>query len=163
MGTEPLPWRHWQLVAALLITAVVVSWTRSYLRLRHIPGPRFAAFSKLWLLQKTIGGRFHLDTVEACARYGTATLLHSRITSCFLLKCLGSIVRIGPNELITNDLEVLRRISAVRSPYTRSNWYDGLRLDPERNYVLSERDEKLHNALRSKMFAGVSKDCSGFS
>lgn len=68
----------------------------------------------------------------------------------------GPIVRIGPNELVTNDFEVWRKISAVRSPYSRSNWADGMRLDPEYNNVISERDEARHNALRAKMKAGVS-------
>jgi hypothetical protein len=68
---------------------------------------------------------------------------------------LGSIVRIGPNQLVTNDPEVLRKISAVRSPYRRSNWYDGMRLEADHDHVLSERDENRHNALRAKMAAGV--------
>jgi len=32
---------------------------------------------------------------------------------------LGPIVRIGPKELVTNDPNVLRRMSAVRSLYSR--------------------------------------------
>jgi hypothetical protein len=39
-------------------------------RLRHIPGPSFAGLSKFWLLRKALGGRFHLDTAEACEKYG---------------------------------------------------------------------------------------------
>ncbi len=53
------------------------------------------------------------------------------------------------------NFEILRKISAVRSRYTRASWYDALRLDPEHNYLLSERDEKRHSALRGKMTAGV--------
>lgn len=73
-----------------------------------------------------------------------------------LIATLGSIVRIGPNQLVTNDPEVLRKLSAVRSPYRRSNWYDGMRLEADHDHVLSERDENRHNALRAKMAAGVS-------
>ncbi|KAH8764092.1 cytochrome P450 [Hyaloscypha sp. PMI_1271] len=102
------------------------------MRLRHIPGPPLAGWSKaVWLLRKSLGGRFHLDTAEACEKYG-------------------SIVRIGPNELVTNDPDVLRRISAVRSPYTRSEWYAGARLEPEYDSMFSERNEERHNMLRSK-------------
>ena len=57
---------------------------------------------------------------------------------------------------MTNDIEVWRKISAVRSPYLRSNWYDGIRFDPDYGNVVSERDDKIHNALRAKMAAGVS-------
>jgi len=72
-------------------------------------------------------------------------------------------VRIGPNELLTNDIEVFRKTSAVRSSYTRSNWYDGLRFDPGHNNVLSERDEKIHSALRTKMAAGVHSANANFA
>jgi len=68
----------------------------------------------------------------------------------------GSIVRVAPNELVTNDPEILKRISAVRSPYTRSNWYDGTRFEPDHDHVMSERNETRHNELRAKMAAGVS-------
>ena len=73
-----------------------------------------------------------------------------------LIATLGSVVRVGPNQLVTDDPEVLRKISAVRSPYRRSNWYDGMRLEPDHDHVLSERDENRHNVLRTKMAAGVS-------
>ena len=68
----------------------------------------------------------------------------------------GSIVRIGPNHLVTNDPEVLKRMSAVRSPYRRSIWYEGMQLEPGYINVLSERNEERHNDHRSKMAAGVS-------
>lgn len=69
---------------------------------------------------------------------------------------IGSLARIGPNDLITSDPEVLRKMNAVRSPYRRSNWYVGMRLDPNRENVESERDEEKHALLRAKMAAGVS-------
>ena len=46
-------------------------------------------------------------------------------------------------------------MQAVRSPYTRSDWYVGLRLDPTRDNVLSQRDDEKHNILRGKMAHGV--------
>lgn len=58
--------------------------------------------------------------------------------------------------LVTDDPDVLRRLSAVRSPYTRSVWYDGMRFEADHGHVFSERDEKRHNELRVKMAAGVS-------
>ncbi|RDW80147.1 hypothetical protein BP6252_04785 [Coleophoma cylindrospora] len=86
---------------------------------------------------KTRGGRVHMETAEACEKYG-------------------SIVRIGPNELMTSDPDVLRRMLNTKSPYRRSNWYDALRIDPSHDNVLSERDNEKHNVLRSKMAAGYS-------
>jgi len=57
-------------VVVLLIGTAVVKRARTWLRLRHIPGPRFAGVAELWLLLKTIGGQCHLDTAEACEKYG---------------------------------------------------------------------------------------------
>lgn len=59
----------WGLLTLLIGTAILRR-TRTWLRLRHIPGPRFAGVSELWLLRKTFGGRCHLDTAEACSKYG---------------------------------------------------------------------------------------------
>ena len=73
-----------------------------------------------------------------------------------LTKSLGSLARIGPNDLITSDPAVMRRMSAVRSPYCRSDWYIGARFDPVRDNIVSIRDEDQHNKLRSMMAAGVS-------
>lgn len=68
----------------------------------------------------------------------------------------GSIARVAPNLLVTNEVDLLRRMSAARSPYARGDWYDGLRLDPKINNVISERNDKLHNTLRAKISVGVS-------
>jgi len=135
--TVAWPWA-WALLAVLVATSVVFR-VRRYLRLRHIPGPPLAGWSKApWLLRKALGGRFHLDTAEVCQKYG-------------------SIARIGPNELVTNDPDVLRRMSAVRSLYTRGEWYDGARLEPEHDSMFSERNEERHNMLRSKAAMAVSR------
>jgi hypothetical protein len=74
----------WRFLATLIAVIIVVR-VRSWLRLRHIPGPPFAAFSKLWLLRKTSGGRFHLDTAEACEKYGIVLVLQSLRRSSLLI------------------------------------------------------------------------------
>lgn len=68
----------------------------------------------------------------------------------------GSIVRIGPNDLLTTDPVLLRRMWAARSSYRRSSWYLGMRIDPSKDHVLSERDDGKHTALRAKLAAGYS-------
>jgi hypothetical protein len=67
----------WTLLA-ILIGYAFISRLRTWFRLRHIPGPAFAGFSKVWLLRKAIGGRFHLDTAEVCEKYGSGLLLLAR-------------------------------------------------------------------------------------
>ena len=68
---------------------------------------------------------------------------------------LGSLARIGPNDLVTSDPNVMRRMLAVRSPYRRADWYVGMRFDPSRENIESERNDEKHTALRTKMSAGV--------
>ncbi len=120
MSTELQPWSPpWGLAIAMLALAVItISWSRSYFRPQHIPGPPLAAFSKLCQVQKTIGSRVHLDTVEVCERYGTIPILNQRRLVCQLMSDRDPLVRIGPNELVTNDFEIFLEFSAVRSQYT---------------------------------------------
>ena len=66
------------------------------------------------------------------------------------------MARIGPNDLVTDDVELLTRMSAVRSPYSKSETYSGTQFDPELNHVFSERDEMRHGELRKKLGPGVS-------
>lgn len=64
-------------------------------------------------------------------------------------------MRIGPDVLITSDVELMRRMSAVRSPYTRSDWYRGLRFEPGIDHVFSMMDDKAHTKRRAQMINGV--------
>ncbi|KAM0324813.1 hypothetical protein ACHAQA_007779 [Verticillium albo-atrum] len=128
------------IVGVLVIAATawfVVSSIQSYRRLRHINGPPLAAWSILWLVRAVGGDRAHLDFWEANKKYG-------------------DIARVGPNQVVCSDPELMKRVLAVRSEYRRSDWYDGMRFHPKKNNVLSWRDEEEHAKLRSKMAAGYS-------
>jgi hypothetical protein len=43
---------------------------------------------------------------------------------------IGPLVRIGPNQLLSVDPDVLRRMSAVRSGYTKGKFYASGRIVP---------------------------------
>ncbi|KAG6018692.1 hypothetical protein E4U40_007931, partial [Claviceps sp. LM458 group G5] len=90
----------------LLALPAAVAWLsvylyRQYKRLSHIPGPRSAAFSKWWFVKATLSGRTHLDLYQVCEKYG-------------------QIARISPNDVVTCDIGLIRRMLSVRSQYTRS-------------------------------------------
>ena len=68
---------------------------------------------------------------------------------------VGSPCRIGPNLLLTDDADLVRHMNAPGSKWTRSGWYDGVRLDPRYDSVFSARDEKLHADLRAKEIGAV--------
>ncbi|KAK2589590.1 hypothetical protein QQS21_012733 [Conoideocrella luteorostrata] len=123
--------------ALLVVVGSVLSTLRQYFLLGHISGPTSAGFSKWWLARAVRGGRSHLDFYEVCQKYG-------------------SVARVGPCHLITSDPDLMKRMLNVRTAYKRSDWYDGMRLDPAKDNVLSMRNDALHSDLRSKMAAGYS-------
>lgn len=62
--------------------------------------------------------------------------------------------RIGPNMLLCDDEEFLRKMNAVRTTYTKSGWYAALKLDGHYDNVLSLLDNNEHMALRNKLLNG---------
>lgn len=58
--------------------------------------------------------------------------------------------------LITTDPELLRRMSAVRSKFTRGPWYAALKLHPDYENIVSHTNEEIHADLRARMAPGYS-------
>lgn len=54
----------------LFIVYFFLIYLLSYRRLRHIPGPRLAAWSNLWWIRAATGGEAHLRLYDVCAKYG---------------------------------------------------------------------------------------------
>lgn len=50
----------------------------------------------------------------------------------------------------------MKRMSAVRSPFTRGPWYAALKLHPERENITSHINERIHADLRTRMAPGYS-------
>ncbi|KAL1596981.1 hypothetical protein SLS60_008563 [Paraconiothyrium brasiliense] len=119
-------------VPVILVGYYVYTAVQTWLPLRHIPGPFFGKFSYLFMMRTQASGTQHL-------RYRAVD------------QQFGSLVRIGPNELTTSDPELIRRMSAARSPYKRSDWYLGMRVDPHLDNILSELDVDTHDKRRAKM------------
>lgn len=69
---------------------------------------------------------------------------------------LGPLVRIGPNKLLSTDPDVLRRMSAVRSNYTKGKFYASGRIVPGVDNVVSARNPTKHKLMRAQMAPGVS-------
>jgi hypothetical protein len=76
------------------------------------------------------------------------------LTDIFVIS--GPIARVGPNDLVTSSPELLAHMNAVRSPYTRSTWFNAsTRVEPGKDHVFSELDEEKHTKRRQQMAAGV--------
>ncbi|KAI1500203.1 cytochrome P450 [Biscogniauxia marginata] len=119
---------------------------RSWYRLRHIPGPFLASTSVVWVLRRALSGKLHEHLRDVSEQYGP-------------------LVRIGPNELLSTDPVVLRMMSAVRSPYTKGDFYETGRIIPEEDTVVSLRNDAAHRVLRAKMgtaFGGKENEGFGF-
>ena len=68
----------WQVIAVsslALATCVVITGLLRWQRLKHIPGPAGAGWSKWWMLRNTLSGNMHLATTEACKKYGKRRLV----------------------------------------------------------------------------------------
>lgn len=124
-------------VILLLLFVVYLSITRfmTWRRLSAFSGPFLASISYLPMLRIRRSGRSHLEYFELSKQYG-------------------SLVRIGPNDLLASSPDHLRRMSAARSTYQRSSWYKATRLDPYHDMMGSVMDKQAHMSLRSKVAAG---------
>lgn len=67
------------------------------------------------------------------------------------------MARIGTNQLLTDSPELIFRMNAARSPYTKSKWYNGSRIQPGRDNIFSGVDEDRHTKRRAQMASGVSE------
>jgi hypothetical protein len=92
-------------VFLLIISYHVISSIFAWRRLRGFPGPFFASFSYLWVMRASQTGHIDRILMAEANKHGTTT------------------IRVAPNELLTGDPELIRRITAARSRYRRSDWY----------------------------------------
>ncbi|KAM5380800.1 hypothetical protein ACJZ2D_003324 [Fusarium nematophilum] len=60
----------WALAACIILAHLTTSRILSWYRLRHISGPRFAAWTDLWLIIKTWQGNMFADLGEVCEQHG---------------------------------------------------------------------------------------------
>lgn len=133
-----------KLSCASVVLYFAISTLRSWLRLRHLPGPFLSQFS-YWHMFKVRcrGSRAFSEYPKLTDRYG-------------------KLVRIGPNEVLTSDPVLIRRMSAAKSTYERSSWYKATRLDPYHDMMGSVLDKSAHHALRTKLSPGyLGKDIPG--
>ncbi|KAF6812059.1 cytochrome p450 [Colletotrichum sojae] len=121
------------LTAAILY--YIISSITTWHRLRHFPGPPLARFSYFWMISNSSTGR-PADT------YTRLTREH------------GSLVRIGPNDLVTDDPEVFRRMNGARSTYIRSSWYEATRFNPNDDSMFTLRDTAAHDKVKAQCAAG---------
>ncbi|QPC80453.1 hypothetical protein HYE68_011205 [Fusarium pseudograminearum] len=119
------------------VVIFIVNSFRAWYRLSHVPGPFLGSFSRFWMLRGSIRTHLPEEMQAAVDKYG-------------------SLVRVGPNELITDDVKLIKKIHSGRSAYTRGPWFESVRFEPGKDNLFSMRDEEGHKKLRNKMAAGYS-------
>ncbi|OTA99827.1 hypothetical protein M426DRAFT_76138 [Hypoxylon sp. CI-4A] len=60
-------------------------------------------------------------------------------------------MRIGPNEVLVYNPEILWHINGVRSTYGRSNWYASIKFDPYGHSVLSKSNTARHDQRKARI------------
>lgn len=133
----------------LICGACLVIWQLStalirYVRLRHIPAPSiFAGISYLWLARSTYSGN----------QYWIHRDLHKKY---------GPLVRIGPNEITTDDPEILKKIASSSSSYSRATWYLTGRFNPYHDNLFTILEPKAHKRAKDRsMPAYLGRDTPG--
>lgn len=120
-----------------LLFALVLSTLKTWKRLRHIPGPSLSWIGSSWSIKNAMTGSTSPNS-RKLVRYG-------------------SLVRVGPNAVATDDPEVVPRIS--RSPNTRHAWNTGFRMDNGKDNLFTTLDQTLHDRVKAKTaYAMTGKD-----
>ncbi|KAI0600094.1 cytochrome P450 [Biscogniauxia sp. FL1348] len=118
-----------------LLLALVCDRVWTWYRLRHIPGPFWASLSKYWQIKTQIRGHWYLDLKEVGDQYG-------------------ELFRIGPNQLMTTDADVIRRMAYSKSAYTRGPFYQVFRYLPNQDHSFSLLDDAEHTRRRTLLGPG---------
>lgn len=62
-------------ILCVLAAVVAISYVTSFLRLRHIKGPRWAAHSRIWLARALASGEAQKVYEDVNAKYGESSLV----------------------------------------------------------------------------------------
>ncbi|KAM7210957.1 putative cytochrome P450 E-class, group I [Rhypophila decipiens] len=119
-------------ILALLGILLAVSFIRSYLRLRHIPGPFLARHTYMWFMRKMASGNIHEMLPKLQEEYGP-------------------LLRIGPNDLLLGDLDELLRTNSFRDGMGRSDWFRNMRFDSAGEGMASMLDTAEHDARKAML------------
>ncbi|KAI8183956.1 hypothetical protein K4K54_009898 [Colletotrichum sp. SAR 10_86] len=119
--------------ALYYIATSIAAWRR----LRAFPGPALARFSYLWNILNSRTGR----PAETFTR---------------LNREHGSLVCIGPNDLVTDDPDMFRRMNGARSTYNRSSWYNAAKFNPHEEAMFSIRDIRKHDRMKAQVAGAYS-------
>lgn len=118
----------------LLLVYYFASALHQWLCLRHIPGPFLAGFTHLWLFHTALSGREPFTFHRLATHHSPSRL-----------------IRVSPTLLLTSDPEILRKMSATRSPYGKDASYHASLRHPDVDNMFSTTDIPTHDAKKAKL------------
>ncbi|KUI59410.1 Pisatin demethylase [Cytospora mali] len=121
----------------VLVGWYIVSSILAWRRLRHIPGPFLASFSHLWMGTTSYSGKLEKIFLEFEGKYG-------------------KLARVGPNDLITSDPEIIRRMGASKSTYNKDSSYEGNRFNPYHPTMFIMLETQRHDEMKARLTPGYS-------
>jgi hypothetical protein len=123
------------LFLTLLIISISYLLAKTKPHLRSIPGPRLAAYTKLWRLHDVYKGSSHLTAIALHAKYG-------------------KLVRIAPNVISVSDPDETSKIYGTKGDFTKTAFYPiqaiSWRGKVQPN-LFSTRDEAFHRESKRKV------------
>ncbi|KAI0380126.1 cytochrome P450 [Hypomontagnella monticulosa] len=127
------------MLASIAVICFLGAWlarmVQNWYRLRHIPGTWWISCTKIWQIVTQIKGKWYLETKKLGDQYG-------------------DLVRVGPNQLLTTDVDIIRRMAHHKSGYTRAPFYQTFRFNPTQDNSFSLLDEHEHNRRRTNFGPG---------
>lgn len=114
--------------AVYFLLSAIYTWSR----LRKVPGPFFAGFSYWWTLSTVLSGREPWIYADLARKYG-------------------HLIRVGPRLLLTDDPDVLRKMSGIRSSYDKDASYLGAIRHPDYHTMFSTLDASGHDAIKAQL------------
>jgi len=121
----------------VLVAIIIAREIQSWRRLRHIPGPFLNSITALPLSKLASTGRISHGLKDIQRKYGP-------------------LVRIGPSQVMFGDAETYRRMSSVRSEFTKGPWYGAAKVTPNQDSLFTSQDEAYRKEVKTKMTPGVS-------
>lgn len=121
---------------ATLVVGIVLyfltSSAYSWYRLRNVPGPFLASISYLWIVRQSASGQEVWAYQDLAKKYG-------------------NLIRISPNMLLTDDPELLRRMSGARSTYGKDGFYAAALKNPGYDHMFGMLSLPAHDQVKSKL------------
>lgn len=124
--------------AGLATLCYALSAVYTWNRLRAFPAASWVAnFSYMWLAKTTYSGK----------QYWVHRELHRN---------RGPLVRVGPNEIVTDDPDVMKSINSTSSTWHRDPFYITGRFNPYHDDLFSRLDPQDHKAAKSRTISAYS-------